>query len=46
MTSPLARIASAFRRPGPDPAERALRRAGVEPIPAVLVTPRVWVALG
>jgi hypothetical protein len=33
-----------FRRAA-DP-DRASRRAGVEPFPAVLVTPRVWVALG
>ena len=33
-----------FRRAA-DP-DRASRRAGAEPLPAVLVTPRVWVALG
>jgi len=33
-----------FRR-AEDP-DRSSRRAGTEPFPAVLVTPRVWVALG
>ena len=32
-----------FRRPDRD---RSSRRAGADPFPAVLVTPRVWVALG
>jgi hypothetical protein len=29
-----------------DPADRPARRAGVEPVPSVQVTPRLWVALG
>jgi hypothetical protein len=33
-----------FRR-AVDP-DRASRRAGTDPFPAVLVSPRVWVALG
>ena len=31
---------------GPAALERSSRRAGREPFPAVLSTPRVWVALG
>jgi hypothetical protein len=33
-----------FRRA--DLLDRSSRRAGIDPFPAVLVTPRVWVALG
>jgi hypothetical protein len=29
-----------------DPADRPARRAGVDPFPAVVVSPRVWIALG
>jgi hypothetical protein len=46
MTSPLARILTTLRRTGGAPADRAPRRAGVEPLPAVIVSPRVWIALG
>ena len=29
-----------------DPADRPARRAGVDPFPAVIATPRIWIALG